>query len=113
MHWKREEVHWCFANGKIEGLVLHNTTEKKNSIYPISNTKNIMVTEKLQFLENYPNMLSSFIGIFCKISLEFIEIFYNIPSKFLPRFFIFLNNASQNYTYYSQEIVLSLKIQGV
>ncbi len=27
-YWKREGVHRCFANGKIEGLVLHNTTKK-------------------------------------------------------------------------------------
>ncbi len=29
MYWKREEVHRRFANGKIEGPVLHNTTKKK------------------------------------------------------------------------------------
>ncbi len=29
VYWKREEVHRCFANGKIEGLVLHNTMKKE------------------------------------------------------------------------------------
>ncbi len=33
----------------------YTTPWKKNSIYPISNTKNILVTEKLHFLENYPH----------------------------------------------------------
>ena len=32
----------------------YTTSRKKNSIWPISNTKNIPVTEKLHFLKNYP-----------------------------------------------------------
>ncbi len=34
----------------------YTTPQKKNSIDPISNTKNILVTEKLHFLENYPHI---------------------------------------------------------
>ncbi len=32
----------------------YKTPRKKKSIYPISNTKNILITEKLHFLKNYP-----------------------------------------------------------
>ncbi len=34
----------------------YTTFREKNSIFLISNTKNILVTEKLHFLENYPAM---------------------------------------------------------
>ncbi len=55
---------WCMEREKgfINVLLMEKlrdwyyiTPWKKKSIYPISNTRNILVTEKLHFLENYPN----------------------------------------------------------